>query len=563
MSISSAERLPAAHAGPLQRWAAPVVLLLAALAFYCINLDDGLPVHDELYHILAARGLLATGAPRIAEGVYERGYLYTWLVAQSFRLFGDGLFAARLPAVVPMALLVAALFCWLRATAGNLAAWLGAVLFLLSPLAVGIAQFARFYGLQSLGFFIGAAALPRIVAGPGGWRDRTLLAALALAALLLAVDLQDTTLLGIAGLVVWAVLAFGLWWLSDPPVLWGRQRLLALALALAALLAVLVFLAAWHSGLLAQLWHDYRSTPLFNEASTDQFWYYHFWLDLFYPSLWPATGLLALLALVAAPRPAGLALVVFATAFLLNSFAGPKNLRYLAYAYPFLFALWGIGLAALWPRLRRLLDELWRSVGPALGIEGPWGRHVGLALTGSAAVFLVLANSAWLRTATLLADIAVPPEEPYVHWSEAAGTLMPWIRRAAVVVTTSELETLYHLGRYDLLLSRSRLGELPPGQQHDFGRDWRTGRPVIAEANSLALVMDCKASGLLLTTAYQWSQTYHADAGTKELVEKRAQPLPLPPHSQVLAWTWEQPAGWVPPARCASLPLAPATGGAG
>jgi hypothetical protein len=275
--------------------------------------------------------------------------------------------------------------------------------------------------------------------------------------------------------------------------------------------------------------------------------------------LWPATGLLGLLAVVVAPRPAGMALVVFATAFILNSFAGPKNLRYLAYGYPFLFVLWGIGLAALWGGVRRLFDELRLGIGPALGLTAPWARHIGLALAAVATLFLVLANSAWLRTATLLADIAVPPEEPYVHWREAADALSPWVRKVSVVVTTSELETLYHLGRYDILLSRSRLGELPASQQHEFGRDWRTGRPIIAQAQSMALLLDCSPSGLVLTTAYQWSQTFHADAVTKQLVEKRAHPLALPAHSQILAWTWEQPAGWTAPTACVSLPALPTT----
>ena len=542
--------------GPLrppgaERWAAPLAVFLGTLLFYCINLDDGLPVHDELHHVLAARSLLATGEPRIADGLYPRGYLYTWLVAQSFRLFGDSLFAARLPAVVPMALLVAGLFAWLRATAGRGAAWTAALLFALSPMAVGIAQFARFYGLQSLAFFVAAVILPPALLGPGRWPVRALQGLVALALLLLAVQLQDTSLLGIAGLGLWAAMALGIPWLRDPAVPAGRRAAVVLGLAVAGL-AVLAALGL--TGELGQLWYRYRWTPVFNEGASDRFWFYHAWLNLYYPTLWPAVGLLSIVALRAAPRPAGLALIVFAVSFLLNSFAGPKSLRYLAYGFPFLFALWGIGLAALWPRLRYVTEDLAHELGPALGVAGRWGRRLGFTLVAAGFLFLLLANPAWLRTATLLADIPVPPEEPYVYWQEAADELAPWVQRSAVVVTTSELETLYHLGRYDVLLSRSRLSELPQPQKHEFGRDWRTGRPVISEAASLARIIDCNPSGLVVTVAHHWSRTFQADEATKLLVEERAQPVPLPPHSRILAWSWQQPAGWSAAADCTDLP---------
>ena len=295
------------HAAALGRpgRAVPRTLLL-----YCVNLDDGLTVHDELHHILAGRGLLETGEPRIADGLYQRTYLFTWLVAQSLRLFGDNLFAARLPAVVPMALLVAAMFVWLRATAGGAAAWTASVLFAVSPFAVGYAQFVRFYALQSLAFFLAAIALATLLQAPGGPLRRALLAAGGLAALWLAVALQDTTLLGVAALGAWAVAAIALPWLGNPAVPPRRRLAGLLGGAFLLLVAMLLF---WQSGALAELWHRYRWTPVFNEGTIDEFWYYHGRLLLFYPTLWPATGVLGLLAVVAAPRAGLMALVVFAT----------------------------------------------------------------------------------------------------------------------------------------------------------------------------------------------------------------------------------------------------------
>ncbi|HMR32197.1 MAG TPA: glycosyltransferase family 39 protein [Geminicoccus sp.] len=548
MATAKAESGAAERTASGQRWLAPLLVFLGALALFCINLDDGLPVHDELYHLLAARGLLATGLPSIAEGLYERGYAYTWIVAQCFRLFGDNLFVARLPAAVSMALLVAAMFWWLRAKAGDMAAWIGAALFATSPFAVGTAQFARFYGPQSLLFFLGTVAAFEALRGADGPVRRGIMGMLAAACLAMAAHLQDTTILGIAGLAAWIALALGLPRLADPDVPPGRKLLVAGGLLAAAAVALT---GMWTTGMLAGLWARYRWAPLFNQGDSGQFWFYHGWLSLFYPSLWPATGLLGLLAIVARPGPGLLALVVFAVSFLLNSFAGPKSLRYLAYAFPFLFAVWGIGIAALWPGLRDGLRRIVEGLAPALGIAASWGTRLGRGLAACAIAFLLLGNPAWLRTGTLLADISVPPEDPYIRWQQAATALSPWLASAEVVVTTAELETLFHYGRYDLLLSRSRMEELGRDERREFGRDWRTGRPIVAEAATLGTLMDCTASGLVISHRHHWKVTFQADAAAKVLIEQRATPVQLPPGSQMLAWTWQQPAGWSPPTGCA------------
>ena len=396
-----------AVAGGARIWLVPCVLFLAACALYGINLDR-VPHPDELYQILAAQGLLATGEPRIAEGLYTRAYAQTWLIAQSLALAGDNLTAARLSSVVGIAGTVTLLFVWLRAVAGPAAAWTAAILFALSPFAVLAAQFARIYGVQTLAFFVGSLCLYQAASAAGPLWRRAAWALVALPPLLLALHLQPTTLLGCVGLGLWLAGAIGLPWLRDPAVPARRKRLVLLGLVAA---GALVLLAAVATGLLADFWHSYRWTPLFNREQQDAFWFYHLWYTLLYPSLWPLTGLLALVAIAVHPRAASMALLVFAVGFLLNSFAGPKSLRYIAYAQPFLFVLWGIGLVSLWPAPRP---------GPAASprleaIAGPpfpgWAGWAGCLVAG-ALLFLALANPAWLRTATLLADINVPGEAP-------------------------------------------------------------------------------------------------------------------------------------------------------
>jgi hypothetical protein len=372
--------------------------------------------------------------------------------------------------------------------------------------------------------------------------------------MLLAVYLQPTTLLGCVGLGLWAAAGIGLPWLGDravPP----RRKLLAVgALGVLALAAVGALAA---TGMLGDLWRQYRSTPLFNQGSSDEFWYYHAWYSLLYPSLWPATGILALLAVAARPLPGSMAISVFAVGFLLNSFAAGKSLRYIAYAQPFLFVLWGIGLAALWPQLVQFIGRLRASLGSRLASFDA-GRGLAGALVGASVVFLVAANPAWVRTAMLLADVTVPPEQPRANWPLAREALAPWLERADIVVTTEELGHLYFLGRYDLRFSPSKLGELHKAEQREFGIDFRTGRSVIGSKETLERILACYPVGVIVGPAAHWGRPELINGELAALIAARAQPLPLPPGSHLRAYTWERPAGagQAPPS-CAGLPSFP------
>ena len=228
-------------------WVIPLALFLGAAALYSINLGH-LPHPDELYHILAAKGMLATGEPTIAEGQYTRTLFFTWLVARCFALFGESLSVARLPALLPMAALAPLLFVWLRRVADTRAAWLGTLLFALSPFAVDIAQFCRFYGLQMLSLFAAAVCIFE-AAQPGAVARRLVLAVLAAACALLAIYLQPTTLLGLVGLGLWLAGLVLLPFLSDRAVAPRLKLLVVAGLAAAACLALL---ALWVVGLLSR-----------------------------------------------------------------------------------------------------------------------------------------------------------------------------------------------------------------------------------------------------------------------------------------------------------------------
>lgn len=528
---------------------APLVLFVAALAFYSINLNH-LPHPDELHHVIAAHGLLTTGEPQIAEGLYTRVLLHTWMVAKSYQLFGESIAAARVPSVVALAACVALLFVWVRQECGSRAAWWSAVLFGASPFAVGVAQFVRFYALQTLVFTATAMVAYYAVAGRQSLLVRAGLAVVALPLLAFGTYLQPTTLMGAVALLVWALPALFLPWLLAPEVPRAR-KLVVVGGSLAAGLVVIAGLST--TGVLGELWQRYREAPLFIGDRVNNFWYYHAWLNLLYPTLWPAVGILALVTIVVHPTLGSFAAVTFAVSFLLNSFAASKGMRYMVYAQPELFIIWGVAIAALWPQLTAVLCRLRTDLAQRLDAYGASANLLGTVLVAGAIAFLLLANPTWLRSITMLADIAVPPEQPHADWPRAKDSLMPWITSADVVVSTEELGTLYYLGRYDIRFSPSKLEELAPDQQREFGRDYRTGRPVIGERETLMRLIDCYRTGIVLGPATHWGAPHLIDSKTLALIESNTVPLELPPRTQIRAQVWNHGAIWTRPADCADM----------
>jgi hypothetical protein len=520
---------------PVGSLIAPALLVLSSFALYAINIDRA-PHPDELYHILAARGLLEYGEPRIAEGLYTRVLLHTWLIAQSFALFGESLTAARLPSMIALALANALLFVWLRRAAGSRAAWLGAGLFMISPFAVDTAQFARFYALQVLFFLAGAWAVYAALQEPlrrALWP--TMLALLpGFVFLAVAVYLQPTTFFGIVGLLCWGLIVLAGPWLTAADVP-ARRKLLVLALGGVAGLVLLVFVLT--TGLMTSAWALYRDAQLFNIDRVNQFWFYHFFYVLYYPSLWPFIGFLIFFGLCKYPRPAFLAFIIFSVGFLLNSFAGAKNLRYIAYAQPFLFMLFGFGLAAAWEWISDGLTPFKQQLERHLAPYDLAGRRLSDALLWGALVFALLSNAALIRTTTILAGVTMPTmEKPPVDWLAARPTLDPWLDRVDIVLTMADLEALYFLDGYDVLYGPSRLREVPTAE--DFARDHRTGRPIIGSHAALELVQRCTRSGIFITNTHMW-RTSPLNVALADFLEANMSRIEIPRATQVIAFTWD------------------------
>ena len=226
-----------------------------------INLDR-LPVTDELYTLLAAQGWLHYGAPRIGDGIYYRAQAYTLLLAGWLAAFGDNIVSARALSLLFGSCLVVAVFLWTRQVAGHVAAWITGVFLALAPLSVDVSQFIRFYDIHALVFWLsvtGAYALVTRSYPPG---KRMLVALSTTLGFLLALHLQILTMIGLAGLGLWLVLAVGIPWLRAQD---ARRRHAALAAACGLiLLAGAAFILSGNDA----VWLEYyRWAPLWSRAT--------------------------------------------------------------------------------------------------------------------------------------------------------------------------------------------------------------------------------------------------------------------------------------------------------
>lgn len=518
---------------------AAIVFLLSAL-LYSVNLDR-FPHFDELYHMLAAQGILEYGEPRIENGLYERAYWYTWGISRVFNVFGEGLAIARIPSVVAVAFLSALMYVWVRHMAGAGAALICSILFATSPFAVDTALFVRFYSFQALFFLSGAVFILLLTETSGIYR--VFCAFGAMLALGAAVHLQPTTLIGVMGLVLWLFFYSVLPWFRAIVAIRRRIVLIVAICLLLILLAVFI-----ESGSLYKLWEIYRSAPLFNQDRASEFWFYHVQYLKNYPTLWPAVMLLAIAALAFRPKLAGFAIAVFATSFIVSSFAASKNLRYIIYAQPFFFIICGIGLASFAAAVRNWVAETQGVVANHLQVVHGRMKGAALGLFTIASLFLVIGNPAIARSIAILADL-----EPKSNWQSVRADIVPWFDQVDVILTQSELEMLYYYGEYDLLYSPSRLGENLGSV--DFDLDYRTGKPIVASFAAMELVFICYRKGIFVTSASRWGNPTYMPAKVAELISSNSTRITLPVASGMVAFKWWESDDDGLPAACEELPV--------
>jgi hypothetical protein len=524
-------------------WAASLILLGLAILVRLVDIGQ-LARFDELYTLPAAQSMMREGVPRIANGIYDRAELYTMLLAGWFKLFGDSLVAARLLSVLFGSLLVVAVFLWTNAVAGRAAAWISGLFVALGPTGIEMSQFARFYTLHALAFWLGAIGVYSLATGGLVGKGRQVAVAIGSAlCLLLALHLQILTLMGGIGLALWLV-GFVLWRLLMNDRYRRYWPWVALGVVVAPAVVGVVF-----GDMIAAMFARYLHTPLNTVRHEGEIWFYHLHLIELYPTLWPIFPLLAIFAVAARPKPSIFALCVFGAAFVFVSFGGQRSWRYLYFAMPFLFVVWGIALATIWHALRdlvlRAIDRVVSPVAPGLRSLCGW-----TLLIGSFA-FLLVANGGPARTLLRPLGIQLGPGLS-AGWPDVVPQLQSLVRDADVVVTSHELHMLHYLGRADIVVSKERLAE---SSDAEFGLDRRTGLPVVSKAQSLELIMSCYGNGVIVTDILKgWRVPIVIDEAASDFIVAHTEPIDLPPAARIKAFQWRTPIAQEAPAACAAIP---------
>ena len=502
-------------------------------------------IHDELHHVLAARGLLEDGLPAV-EGAepYRRAYPLTLAIAGLFAAFGESLAVARLPALVAGALIPVALFLWLSWLRERAAAWLAALLAAFDPAALVSSQWARFYTIQELSFTLAAISVFALLARRPRAAAAALLGGAALAGLGFAIYLQLSCAIGAAGLALSALPICGRpllerWRASERPGLW-------LALGLAG--AVLVVGGSVWVGLWRWAWYMASYTDLWGAGGAGEFRYYYGILLERWPGLWPLWPLWLLLAARRQPVLALLSGSVFALAFAVHSAMAWKAWRYFEYAMPFFFVSSAIGavegLRLLRSALPAWLTPLFPAPPPPVVL-----RAASALLAVTVAGFALVANRALLETARLVRvgdpTLSFPGmihAEGTLSWSRAAERIAPLLAGADAVVASDALKALYYLGRVDYELNRDHLSG-GDALRPELSLDGPSGRPVVSEPATLRRILSCHTSGVVVAERRLWGAPWSVPSETVRLLEAHTAPHELPPEWGIVVQTWNVPLG--------------------
>ncbi|MDP5220690.1 hypothetical protein Q5Y75_26230 [Ruegeria sp. 2205SS24-7] len=471
------------------------VAAFAAALLTRVGMIDHPLIYDELYQYLPSVSWQENQSFAVLDGIYDRAARFSQLIALSFGIMGEqSASAARLiPSILPGALLVSLVVAWAYRVSGVVTALIALVFLLFWPNGIEVAQYIRFYSLQGVLFVAGALLVyvALVEFRSLAWQLVTLAAAAVL--FLLALDLQVLTAVGVGAVGLWVLLVFAPGWLRAYPRLWW-----GVGLVLAVVVAILV--SGVFAAELKWLWATYTWEPW--PAQNDTTFYHRDFRDN-YPTFWPLFPVIAIIALRANFLPASFCLILFATTFVLQSFGGLKNIRYLYPTMPFFFVLWGIGLQAVFPAVWRFLKdgaaEAMSFLLPA-SLKKPFAWLVLIVAAG----FLVFANPAFIRSTKLMLgkDENTLLGKTRWQWTDAETLLAPWLADNALIVTEEEMRAVEWLGDFDLAYNRPRFSEFLYSRgtnMPSFSVDHRTGRPLIGDFSDFELTVRCTPVGVFIT----------------------------------------------------------------
>ena len=510
------------------------VVFLVALGIRLAHFEHE-PITDELYHLLAADSWATDGSLDIADGEYTRSWAFTKMIGIVHQATDGSLDAIRVTCIVFGALLVAAVFAWTATYVGITEGAIAATLLAILPGAIFLSQYIRFYSLHALLFFLIAWCAWAFVYATSA-RHRLFAAAAFLPLALFATHLQVTTLVGIAGIALWAFLLRLDWLLSLVPD--TRQRIIVVA----AFLLVVAVGAFVTRDTIATLIETYRGSALWNSSDSPLYYHNRYRDDL--GVLWALAPAAAVVALLARPAAAFYCLCIFSVAFVVQSFGGMRSERFMFYAQPFFLIVWGIAAAAAGRTLSTALRQALAT--PAMS-RVPAARYLpGLLLTVVAG-FALLTMPAFETFAKMTMGRTTRPAEYWdryrTNWQDAAPHIRKLTDAADVTVASQPLHALYYLGDVDAAPNATMLSDFAPADV-DAAMYPIIGRPVFRDGDSMQQLIACNDRGVVIVQEPAWRNPTRVPDGISDVIETYLEAYELPVKSDLLVYTWtSRPAG--------------------
>lgn len=500
------------------------VVLLVTMAR---RLIDHVVLYDELLHILSAAKLLESGRPAILDGLYERAYAFTTIVASFFEHFGRSPVSARLPALMFAIILLLLFGSWVARRAGFIAGLFTALVLVLIPATSELAVFARFYTFHAVVIaIIGIAVFEASLAGRG-LVFRVAIGGLVIGLSILGMHLQETTVIALGGVLAGcAAVQLLERWSQWRPVLLKYP----VQLSIVGLILLVASAGAAHVlGLTDRL----AEAPLWASYSAFKPQYYLLGFSDSMPLLWPMFIFLLPAAWFWNQRLTAFCLASFAAAFIVHSIAAQKSVRYIYYALPFFSAIWGCGIAGLIGFAEKFLVHDTKVPGMARSL---------LLMLIVGVLILSLEGQRALKVATgKTTPSAALPYAVEADWSSAVEELKAEKLASQRLMTSNSMKAIYYLGGYDYELNASIVAETESGTE--FGRDERTGRQAIGSPASVANVLGMPGRTLVVLEQETLNLASGVSSEALSLIESRCQPIKVSPIAALSAWTCEVTSG--------------------
>ena len=496
---------------------------------------------DEYLHVFAASGWLDAGRPVLPSGeVYDRAWVYTLMVRESFRMFGVSEWAARLPSLLAGVLTILLTFRIGRRWFSPASALVAAALVAWSPFALVPTSYCRMYSWVQLLFLAAAYAGWRALESP---RRAWAWGAAACATVAVLYHLQPIAATAIPAVVVYAVgITAAAVAQGRVQALWrSRDGLVCLAAAVAGIGLVTIGRSQ-----LAWVWHEARFLPPWAvEGMADDLGFYKDLWQRTYPVLWRLWPAAVVWLLLQRGRLGWWLACWFAVPLLIHSvlFAA-KQERFIYHLLP-IFALTVSPLAVeLVTRIGRWFMGVVQEAASAL--RAPAWRRAAVA-AGSLALLpaLYLFASPWASQTVRMAAgrLRLPVEYLDVPWRAALTTLTAQMAPGDILITTEPLAAAHYRAQpADYVINNHLLptdgvtasDQSPAAWPHD----WYSGQPLVSRVEELDQVMKRSPRGWVVADRARFFSPLVVPVELREAIIARTGEVPLPGITDMVCRRW-------------------------